>query len=195
MIDVAAVLAQGGLVVRDGFLSAAELQTLRSSAEARRERGEFQAARIGARRSAERHPEVRGDVICWLEAPFEPGEQALLERLEELRLEINRQAFLGLFELELHYACYPPGTHYERHLDQPRDGDERRISLVLYLNTEWCAADGGMLRIQAADTVHEIEPLGGRLVLFSSPDCEHEVLRAHRERHSVTGWFRTRSAH
>ena len=80
-----------------------------------------------------------------------PAERLLLEELEQLRLELNREAFLGLFELELHYAWYPPGAGYARHVDQPRGGTQRQVSLVLYLNAEWQPLAGGALRIFDAD--------------------------------------------
>ena len=51
--------------------------------------------------------------------PLFDAEQALLLRLEELRLQFNRDLFLGIFDLELHYAWYAPGTFYARHVDQP----------------------------------------------------------------------------
>ena len=198
-VGAAALLAAGGVVIDDGFLSQAEIEGLRESAGARQARGEFRAARIGPPLKLERRSEVRGDSICWLESPLTDVEQSLIERLEQLRLELNQDALLGLFELELHYACYPPGACYARHLDQPRGRSERRVSVILYLNSDWSAADGGVLRIHAPHGPHaphglrDIEPLGGRLVLFSSPDCEHEVLPTGPERLSLAGWFRTRA--
>ena len=60
---------------------------------------------------------------------------------------LNREAFLGLFELEMHYAWYPPGAGYARHIDQPHGSGQRRVSLVLYLNRRWRAGDGGELKI------------------------------------------------
>jgi SM-20-related protein len=65
--------------------------------------------------------------------------------------------------------------------------------LVLYLNSEWQSADGGMLRIHAADDEFiDVEPVAGRLVCFLTPGREHEVLQAQCERLSISGWFRGR---
>ena len=117
----------------------------------------------------------------------------LLDRLEELRLELNREATLGLFELELHYARYPPGASYARHVDQALRTSQRQVSLVLYLNADWQPADGGVLRLhETDDRTFDIEPVGGRLVCFLTPGRVHEVLTARRERLSISGWFRGR---
>ena len=188
-------LCADGIVVRDGFLSAPELRTLAACAAIRHTRGDFAAAHIGAGPKLERRAEIRGDSIAWLARAEFPAETALLGVLEELRQALNRQAFLGVAELELHYARYPPGSGYARHVDQPVGRDQRRVSIVLYLNEDWSASDGGALRIDETGGVRyrEIEPLGGRLVLFLSESRAHEVLPTRRARLSLTGWFRSRS--
>jgi SM-20-related protein len=110
-----------------------------------------------------------------------------------LRARLNESAYLGLLDLEIHYAWYPPGAAYARHVDRPRGRAARRVSLALYLNEHRSPADGGALRIQADDgRLRDIEPLGGRLVLFLSEAREHEVLPTHLPRLALTGWFRGR---
>ena len=191
--DLLGDLDTAGIAVRDRFLTRAEVHALRLCAQMRRECGEFAAARIGAQRTLQRREEIRGDSICWLQEPLFAAERELLERLEELRLQLNRDALLGLFELEMHYAWYPPGTGYARHVDRPQRRDQRRLSLALYLNEGWQAGDGGELRLFCSDERHrDIEPLGGRLVTFLTDRREHAVMTTGRERLSLTGWFRTR---
>jgi SM-20-related protein len=182
-----------GFAVSDGFLTASELDALTRCAETRRERGDFAAARVGADRKLERREEIRGDFTCWLTRPlFEPEEQ-LLDVLERLRLELNRGAMLGLFDLELHYAWYPPGAGYARHFDRPENRAARILSLVLYLNEDWRPLDGGALRcFDGVQAFRDIEPIGGRLVTFVTEGREHAVLPARRPRLSLTGWFRGR---
>jgi SM-20-related protein len=115
--------------------------------------------------------------------------------LEHLRLELNRTLFLGLLDIEVHYASYPPGARYVRHVDQPQGRNQRQLSLVLYLNPDWNELDGGELKLYESDgRCHEVVPKGGRLVLFRTEGREHEVLAARRERLSLSGWFRVRSA-
>ena len=190
---VSADLRAGGISIRDQFVSAADVLALRECARARELRGDFAPARIGRQGAERRRDHIRGDFTCWLSEPLLPAERLLMRRLEELRLQLNRDAFLGLFELELHYAKYPAGAAYSRHIDQPLGSTQRKVSLVLYLNSEWQSADGGMLRIHAADDEFiDVEPIAGRLVCFLTPGREHEVLQARRERLSISGWFRGR---
>lgn len=154
-------LALSGIVIRDRFVSDAEVQALRECAQGRESSGEFAAARIGGRGAQQRRESIRGDFTCWLREPLLPMEHVLLRRMEELRLQLNRAAFLGLFELELHYARYPPGSAYSRHVDQPLGNSQRRVSLVLYLNPEWQRTDGGVLRIHGENAEFiDVEPLG-----------------------------------
>jgi SM-20-related protein len=119
-------------------------------------------------------------------------------QLEQLRLAVNQMLFLGLYELEAHLAVYPPGTYYRKHLDQFRGIGARTLSCVLYLNDDWLEQDGGALRIytepEAPERSVAVLPKGGRLVSFFSARFLHEVEPAQRERFSLTGWFKRRSA-
>jgi SM-20-related protein len=161
-------------------------------AERRRACGDFGAARIGTDERLQRREEVRGDRTCWLVEPLFAEERALLADLELLRLDFNRTAVLGLFDLELHYAWYPPGAGYARHVDQLQGRDQRAVSLILYLNDAWQHEAGGELRIFDADGFLDIEPIAGRLVCFLSAGREHAVLPTRHGRLSVAGWFRRR---
>jgi SM-20-related protein len=192
-VSVAADLSAAGISIQDGFVSSAQSGELRTCASSRAARGDFTAGRIGGAGVEQRLEGVRGDFTCWLQEPLLPPERNLFEQLEQWRLHLNRDAFLGLFDLEVHYAKYPPGAGYARHVDQPRGTTSRKLSVVLYLNSEWQSGDGGALRIhRGAGDFIDIEPLEGRLVCFLTPDREHEVLAARRERLSISGWFRGR---
>ena len=141
----------------------------------------------------QRREEIRGDFTCWMGLPLWPAEQALMDELERLRLDLNREAMLGLFELELHYAWYPRGAGYARHVDQPQGREQRKVSMVLYLNEGWAPGAGGELRIFGMPGgPQDIQPLAGRMVCFLSAGREHAVLPTQRDRLSVSGWFRTR---
>jgi SM-20-related protein len=193
--SVSADLSATGISIRDQFASAAEVSALRECARTRESRGEFAPARVGRQGAERRRENVRGDFTCWLDEPLLPPERLLLKRMEELRRHLNRDAYLGLFELELHYAKYPAGAAYSRHVDQPQGSTQRRLSLVLYLNPGWQSTDGGVLRIHHADERFvDVEPIAGRLVCFLTPGRIHEVLEARCERLSVSGWFRGASA-
>ena len=186
-------LRADGVSVSDGFLPPSDVRVLADCAALRRSRGEFLEARIGADGGLQRREDVRGDLICWLAGELFPAEAEVLGALERLRARLNESAYLGLLDLEIHYAWYPPGAAYARHVDRPRGRSARRVSLALYLNEHRSPADGGALRIQADDgRLRDVEPVGGRLVLFLSEAREHEVLPTHVPRLALTGWFRGR---
>ncbi len=186
-------LMADGVVIRDQFLAPSRVRALLDCAHSRRERGDFDPARIGSDRTLQRREDIRGDSICWMAPPLLAAETALLDELERVRLEFNREGLLGLFDLELHYAWYRPGAGYARHVDQPRGRTQRRVSLVLYLNEDWNPGAGGVLRIfDSNDRYRDVEPIAGRLVCFLTAGREHEVLPTRQHRLSISGWFRVR---
>ncbi|MBC8732967.1 2OG-Fe(II) oxygenase [Paraburkholderia sp. UCT2] len=148
-------------------------------------------ARVGANRAATR---LRGDSTHWFQPDaLSKRQQAFADRIDVLRNALNRDLFLGLLDSESHYAVYPPGAGYARHLDCLRNSDSRVISAVFYLNEAWQDAEGGALRLYLADqSYHDVFPRAGTLLLFLSAEFEHEVLPATRDRMSIACWMRQR---
>lgn len=176
-------------------LFAPEVLTRELAAECRkRERsGELSAASVGRGNAQQVQEGIRGDRIQWLEAGQSEACDRYLQLMDDLRLALNRELFLGLEDFECHFASYEPGAFYLRHLDRFRDDDRRTVSAVLYLNESWQADQGGALRLYLSDgREHDVLPQAGTLALFLSGDMPHEVLPATRERRSLTGWFRRR---
>jgi SM-20-related protein len=137
--------------------------------------------------------DVRGDHILWLNgSALTPAQATYWNEIEALQAELNREFFLGLVSVEAHYAFYPPGAFYQKHVDRFSDSDERSISLSLYLNSDWKDEDGGQLVLYAGDHRIEILPQAGTFVIFRSDNIPHEVAPAERDRFSLTGWFRQR---
>jgi len=132
---------------------------------------------------------VRGDFTLWVDKEMHPSIERYLKIADELRLYLNRSLFLSLKDFEAHLALYPAGTFYKRHLDQFKSDDHRKISVILYLNSDWKEENGGQLRMYLKDGGRDFYPLGGRMVCFRSDMIEHEVLPATRERLSITGWM------
>lgn len=133
----------------------------------------------------------RGDYIKWLSMETAPEVTKMyLQFVHQLRLFLNRYCFLGLQDLEAHFTKYPVGTRYVRHVDAFSKDDNRRISIVLYINPSWTNGDGGELLLypKSEGTPEKISPIAGRLVIFEST-IEHEVLPSKIERHSITGWL------
>jgi SM-20-related protein len=115
--------------------------------------------------------------------------------METLRINLNRHLFLGLFDYECHYAYYPPGAFYRKHVDAFKGDTNRILSAVLYLNPIWEPQDGGELVLYSnqEELLESILPSYGKLVLFLSQDFPHEVLPVSKSRYSIAGWFRVNS--
>ena len=137
---------------------------------------------------------LRDDSTLWLDDPAcGEASRTLLSALDALRVGLNRRLVLGLDEVEAHYAHYPPGGGYARHLDRFRSDDARVLSLVIYLNRDWPDDAGGELRLHLPEGAHDIAPKQGTVAIFLSDAVEHEVRPATRERFSVAAWFRQRA--
>jgi SM-20-related protein len=187
-------LADPGWIVAPGFVPPALVAGLAARAWHRHAAGGFRAAAVGAGSSRQVRADIRGDRIHWLDADADATEQAVLRRFEALRLALNRELQLGLFEYECHYALYPAGAVYSRHVDQFAGDARRVVTAVLYLNERWTEDDGGHLRLYLEGGGHtDVLPAGGTLALFQSERFAHEVLPARRERLSLTGWFQRRA--
>lgn len=190
---VAGALAADGWCVFTDLLDAAQVRTLADECRAMHQASLLQPARIGVGRVSS---SLRGDSTHWfITGAMSAPQQIFVDRLEVLRVALSRQLMLGLVDFESHYAAYRPGAGYARHLDCLRGNDARVISAVFYLNDGWQQADGGALRLYLADgSARDVYPHAGSLLLFLSAEFEHEVLPASRDRLSIAGWMRQRSA-
>ena len=186
-------LVKDGFAVSPGFAPLSLVRALRKEAIERDQLGEFTLAGIGRRQDHQRDTRVRSDRTCWLKAGT-LAQCQWLEHMEALRMAVNQSLFMGLFELESHFAIYGPGDYYQRHLDAFNGNNGRLLSVVLYLNEGWQSDWGGRLRIWSAPDAQsiatEVEPRAGTLVTFLSEKIPHEVLAATHERYSIAGWFR-----
>ena len=183
-------------MVVDDFFEPGLTAALRGECHAASGQGEFREAAVGSGERRQARTEVRGDEILWMQQPASSEPQRTCQdRFEQLRLTLNRTLQLGLFDFESHFARYPAGAFYARHMDQFRGDSRRQLSCVLYLNENWKPEDGGELRFYLEGDGAEFEdvlPQGGRLVVFQSGRFAHEVLPAQRERISIAGWFKAR---
>jgi SM-20-related protein len=188
--SIADELAEHGYAVADQFLSQPEVNRILSLEEFKNGAEHFKKAGIGKDKSLQINESIRGDYIQWLDKTSPPeAAKVYLERLNNLILFLNQSLFLSLKDFEVHMTIYPAGSYYKRHLDQFKQDDHRKLSVICYLNTEWKEEHGGQLRIYLPNGTKDILPLAGRLVCFRSDQIEHEVLPATRERLSLTGWM------
>mgnify|MGYP000031217709 CR=1 FL=1 len=180
------------------FLSPSQTDSLREVLLQKFNEEAFKQAAVGNRFNEHRVRAVRGDFISWID-PSKASEVELefLSGIDALIAYLNRTCFLGIVQKEFHYALYPRGARYRRHMDVFRNDDRRELSLICYLNErDWDIRDGGELVLYLPGNANEkmkvVHPLPGQLVLFLSREIEHEVKPALRNRMSLTGWLKTR---
>lgn len=191
---IADLLAQQYSIV-DGFFTSGEVALLRHSLLAKYEADRFKKSAIGNKTNEEIDKSIRGDFILWIdEANSNEAEGLFFRKINDLVNYLNKTCFLGILQKEFHYAVYPAGTFYKRHLDTFQNDDRRKLSLVCYLNeANWPRENGGELTIYTENEALDILPLPGRVVIFESQLLEHEVKVVQAsERLSITGWLKTR---
>lgn len=133
---------------------------------------------------------IRSDHILWLHPELSVSHQHV-KTLNALATELNRAFYLGIKDVEAHFACYNAGEFYALHRDNPQGKNGRIISSVFYLHDTWQDDWGGELRLQDKHQQwHIIQPKPNRLVLFQS-DLLHEVLLSKQQRLSITAWLRS----
>ena len=179
----------------DDFFTLEDVSTLRESLLIKYEEDSFKKSAIGNYTNQEIDKTIRGDFILWIdEKKEEPTEQLFFAKVNSLVSYLNKTCFLGILTKEFHYAVYPTGTFYKRHLDTFQNDDRRKLSMVFYLNEDgWLPEFGGELTLYLDEGDKTILPLPGRVVIFESQVIEHEVKRVMaNERLSITGWLKTR---
>jgi len=147
--------------------------------------------------------EVRGDVSLTMELDRRPAtDKAFVEQVvphfrkfqEDLRLLVPLK---DRFELQL--GWYPGnGAGYEAHYDDVPPDDEqtnvRRVTSIVYCNSNWKPEHGGEIRIWTQDhegcKIIDVEPLAGRILVFLSGCVRHEVRPCYAGRCALTCWLR-----
>ena len=195
--QIALNLGEQGWCVTPDFVSPLLVSQLLQETDLLWRRGKFRHAGVGRGDEFEINTKIRTDHVLWLDNHNESGAQKLyFNALEQLRLAINQNLFLGLVDFEAHFAVYPKNSFYKKHLDQFRGIGTRTVSAILYLNDNWNENHGGQLKLYTdqhnPDRFVDILPHAGTLVTFLSARFLHEVLPATRPRKSITGWFKRR---
>ncbi len=135
---------------------------------------------------------IRSDKIYWLDRVHNnPFEILFFELMDGFVSHLNLTCYTGITGYEFHYALYEKGSFYKKHLDQFQNNKSRAFSMIMYLNADWEAADGGELCIHHADYQQIIAPQNGKCVFFKSSELVHEVLLTQKSRLSITGWLKT----
>ena len=151
---------------------------------------QFMSAGTGNEKATQ-NKSVRSDVIYWLDRKHNSThENDFFDLVDAFVSHLNNTCYTGITGYEFHYALYEKGTFYKKHLDQFRNNDSRKYSMIMYLNDSWKEGDGGELNIHHTDSVQSISPVNGKSVFFKSNELVHEVLMVNKPRMSITGWLK-----
>ncbi|WP_027967502.1 2OG-Fe(II) oxygenase [Halomonas halocynthiae] len=201
-----ALVEQGWYVGHD-FISPSLHAPLFDEVMRKAEHNALTAAGIGRGRDHHRRTDIRGDTIQWLNRESQ-AQRRYLDAMGELQQALNKALFLGLFEYEAHFAYYPAGAFYKRHLDSFRGRANRVISTVSYLNPDWPSDAGGEMAIFTPETaapvgqdceeeqqiIARVQPKAGTFACFLSEQIPHAVLPTRLPRASIAGWFRVNTS-
>jgi SM-20-related protein len=148
-------------------------------------------ASIGHAASLVQETKFRSDKIFWLDKQnHNASEDSFFALMDAFILHLNQTCYTGITSYEFHYALYAPGNFYKKHLDVFQQNNQRAFSMVLYLNPDWIAADGGELCISHAAHQQHIQPQMGNCIFFKSDELPHEVEMVYKDRLSIVGWLR-----
>lgn len=173
------------------FLSAPLASGLKLNLLSLLENKQLQSAGTGNDTAVVHDKLYRSDSIYWLDHKHnDPFEEEFFKLMDQFVEHLNSTCYTGITGYEFHYALYPTGSFYKKHLDQFRNNSSRQYSMIMYLNTDWAATDGGELRIHTMNHEQDIAPTNGKSVFFKSSELEHEVLLTNKPRMSVTGWLK-----
>jgi SM-20-related protein len=174
-----------------GFLSKPLSAGLQQHIKELQQQEHLSSAGIGNAERKDPNQKMRGDQIYWLDKSHDNiFELEFLDRVDKFIAYLNESCYAGINASEFHYAVYPEGTGYKRHLDQFKNDDNRKFSLINYLNEDWLESDGGQLLVYPESGMQQILPQSQTAVFFNSQEIEHEVAQANRQRMSITGWLK-----
>ena len=180
------------VVINDTFLSKLLSIQLKDNLTALYANKELKVAGTGNNVIVEKNKLFRSDMIYWLDRSHDNLiENSFLDIIDAFIIHLNESCYTGITGYEFHYALYEKGSFYKRHLDQFKNNDSRKYTMIMYLNDEWVENDGGELCIFHTDHEQQISPMGGKMIFFKSNELEHEVQVTNKPRMSITGWLKT----
>ena len=175
----------------ENFLNDTLAQHLKDNLNNLYDKGKLRSAGTGNDLVVVQDKRFRSDVIYWLHRKHnDKHENDFFDLVDSFVNYMNSTCYTGITGYEFHYTLYPEGSFYKKHLDQFRNNNSRKYSMIMYLNADWEAADGGELCITQDDHFQMISPQNGKAVFFKSNEMEHEVLVTNKPRMSITGWLK-----
>ena len=174
-------LSKNGYVVIDGFLKPHEVLDARRSIE-------HNSHRFKPSPNQKVGDSVRSDCVYWeKESNEDVSITAIRHKLHDLARELDKDMYIPE---SMQVSKYEDSSYYESHLDTCTDSMMelgllgylrsaylrcRYRTCIVYLNDFYETSHGGCLRISSGNH-EEIEPIGGRLVIFDSAIIWHAVL-------------------
>jgi 2OG-Fe(II) oxygenase superfamily len=216
---IANQLLEEGYYTTERFLDYPETTALRMQSIALRQEGRFEQSwseSIGSDGVARRFDkdgvfacepdgsdyETAPDMLIYMSWLLQTLPPRLNQAMEGGSVDLSNQAFNAKLAVTL-----PGGSTYPLHIDNPQGltvHDTRKLTAIIYLNPNYRAGDGGVLRIYLRDNViKDFEPSGGRLLMFWSDEIPHEVLPTapnadqndeEKDRYALTMWIPTDAA-
>ena len=178
--------------IAENFLSTSLAAHLKNNLAKLYADNQLHSAGTGNNTLAVQNKSARTDIIYWLDRKHNNQyENDFFDLMDSFIIHLNKTCFTGITGYEFHYTLYEKGSFYKKHIDQFRNNDSRKYSMIMYLNEGWQLADGGELCIQHNDHQQKISPVNGKTVFFKSNELEHEVLLNNKPRMSITGWLKT----
>ncbi len=180
----------------DDFTSKRVSNGLRNNIGQYTEQGEMHQSGIGNKEDFKKNILFRGDKIKWLIDNSEDEFEAIIQKkFGNFIQHLNSTCYTAINQFESHYASYEPKSCYKRHLDQFKNNNDRKYSIILYLNQNWKKEDGGVLSLYPENAEQiDIAPVEGRIVFFRSDEMEHEVHPSFtRTRESIAGWMKIKN--
>ena len=183
-------LSENDYVVFDHFLSQDHYDGIMAYFLSKLGDQAFDKAGIGTLGNHTIDKDVRGDYVYWIVRAEDDSVMNYFNRIDEMIALLKRYCFLPISGSEFHFAHYPRGSFYEKHIDQFKGRGNRLMSVVFYMNEDWQTSDAGELNLYLKDGRCEVvTPIANRLVLFKSDQVPHEVLPTYVSRYSLTGWL------
>jgi SM-20-related protein len=116
---ISQAIYQNSYVVVDNFVDESYRKALLKEQTNLLNQGQFKKAAVGKGDQKQVRAEIRSDEVLWMDpTALSPLQVVFWEKIEELKQVLNRRCFLGLKSFEGHFARYPVGSFYKRHLDQ-----------------------------------------------------------------------------
>lgn len=190
--SIAQQLEHRSYAVIENFVAPIEAQYLLEEIQRLIEEQALKDAAIGRGVQSDVVKSIRKDEIKWIDpATTNKDISSFLAIIEQLGVYLSQYFRVTIKRYEGHWAHYPSGAFYKKHVDQFQETNNRIFSIITYLNPNWSYSDGGELVIyQDNKPTIKIKPKLGSLVCFRSDLLFHEVLPTNRSRYSITGWYR-----